>query len=122
MVQVHPRSLDNDWSVSVSVARVRGKDEGRVQFPDGPFNRALSPVATERRANVTKTNGLACSKGATDPCKVGALGSIPIRSTQNTGSWSNGTTPARQAGDPGSIPGGSTVTEGSRIRLAGPVC
>ena len=65
MVQLHPRSLNNGWSVSVSVARVRGKDEGRVQFPDGPL-----------------TNGLACSKGATDFCKVGALGSIPIRSTK----------------------------------------
>jgi hypothetical protein len=74
MVQLHPRSLDSDWSVSVSAARVRGKDEGRVQFPDGP--------STERRAKATKgKNGLACSKGATDLCKVGALGSIPIRST-----------------------------------------
>jgi hypothetical protein len=35
MVQFHPRSLD--WSVSVSAARVLGKDEGRVQFPDGPL-------------------------------------------------------------------------------------
>ena len=39
MVQLHPRSLDSDWSVSVSAARVRGKDEGRVQFPDGPFDK-----------------------------------------------------------------------------------
>ena len=52
------------------------------------------------------------------------------------GSWSNGKTPVRQTGNPGSIPGGSidmvqdglpirpttTFTEGSRIRLAGPVC
>ncbi len=33
--------------------------------------------------------GLACSKGATDSCKVGAMGSIPIRSTETTGSWSS---------------------------------
>jgi hypothetical protein len=26
-----------NWSVSVSAARVRGKDEDRVQFPDGPL-------------------------------------------------------------------------------------
>ena len=37
MVQLHPRSLHETWSVSVSAARVRGKDEGRVQFPDGPL-------------------------------------------------------------------------------------
>ena len=30
-------------------------------------------------------NGLACSMGATDSCKVGALGSIPIRSTVANG-------------------------------------
>ena len=52
------------WSVGVAAARVFGKDEARVQFPDGPL--------------------------------------------MNKGSWSNGTTPARQAGNPGSIPGGST--------------
>ena len=65
MVQLHPRSLDNDWSVSVSAARVRGKDEGRVQFPDGPLEQTGLHAA-----------------GATDPCKVGVLGSTPIRSTQ----------------------------------------
>ena len=26
--------------------------------------------------------GPACSTGATDPCKIGAMGSIPIRSTE----------------------------------------
>src|SRR6185369_343572 len=81
MVHTHPRSFAEVWSVSVSAARVLGKDEVRVQFPDGPFNRTRSPVATARRAKATK-NGLACSKGATDFCKVGALGSIPIQSTQ----------------------------------------
>jgi hypothetical protein len=44
------------------------------------------------------------------------------KSAMETGSWSNGTTLARQARDPGSIPGESTYSEGSRIRLAGPVC
>src|SRR6266513_2947754 len=37
MVQFHPRSFAEDWSVGVSAARVLGKDEGRVQFPDGPL-------------------------------------------------------------------------------------
>gem|GEM_PF-5525356 len=36
MVRLHPGSLDDDWSVSVSAAHVCGKDEDRVQFPDGP--------------------------------------------------------------------------------------
>lgn len=49
-------------------------------------------------------------KEATEPCKIGAMGSTPIRSTDinEMGSWSNGTTPARQVGNPGSTPGGST--------------
>jgi hypothetical protein len=55
---------------------------------------------------------------ATDPCKVGAMGSTPIRSTETvSGSWSNGTTPLWHGGNPGSIPGGSTETEGIRIGL-----
>ncbi len=52
--------------------------------------------------------GLACSKGATDSCKVGAMGSIPIRSTETTGSWSNGKTPPWRGGNPSSTLGGST--------------
>ena len=68
MVQFHPRSLVEVWSVSVSAARVRGKDEGRVQFPDGLLDkRACMPL------------------GATDFCKVGVLGSTPIRSTEQHG-------------------------------------
>jgi hypothetical protein len=49
MVQLHPRSLDSDWSVSVSAARVRGKDEGRVQFPDGPLKNKWGVGPTGRR-------------------------------------------------------------------------
>ena len=36
MVQLHPGSLD-DWSVGVSAARLLGREEGRVRFPDGPL-------------------------------------------------------------------------------------
>src|SRR4051812_23150662 len=80
MVQLHPRSLDNDWSVSVSAARVLGKDEGRVQFPDGPLTNKRDVGPTGRR--------LACNQ------EIGVrLPDAPL-----TGSWSNGTTPARQAG------------------------
>ena len=49
-------------SVSVAAARVCGMDEDRVQFPDGPL---------------MKTNGLACSKAATDPCKIGGRVRFP---------------------------------------------
>jgi hypothetical protein len=104
MVQLHPRSLANAWSVSVSAARVRGRDEGRVQFPDGPLKNIWGVGPTGRR--------LACTQ------EIGVrLPDAPLK-----GSWSNGTTLARQARDPGSIPGESTVREGSRIRLAGTVC
>jgi hypothetical protein len=66
MVRFHPRSFE--WSVGVPAARVRGKDEDRVQFPDGPLeNWACMPLE------------------ATDPCKVGEVGSTPIRSTGDNG-------------------------------------
>ena len=76
---------------------------------------------------------------ATDPCKIGAMGSTPIRSTDNkmglmvqredtAMAWR----PVFNLNRAGSIPGGSTEQfdfvrlrrneEGSRIRLAGPVC
>ena len=41
MVRFHPGSLDETWSVGVSAARVLGKDEGRVQFPDGPLDKYM---------------------------------------------------------------------------------
>jgi hypothetical protein len=104
MVQFHPRSLAEDWSVGVSAARVLGKDEGWVQFPDGPLTNKWGVGPTGRRLVCTQEIGV-------------RLPDAPL-----TGSWSNGTTPARQAGNPGSIPAGSTVMEGSRIRFAEPVC
>ena len=48
MVRFHPRSLAQYWSVSVSVARVRGKDEDRVQFPDGPLLKTWAARPTGR--------------------------------------------------------------------------
>jgi hypothetical protein len=51
-------------------------------------------------------DGACMPPGATDPCKVGVVGSTPIRST--LGSWSNGTIPLWRGGDPSSILGGST--------------
>ena len=63
------------WSVGVLAARVVGIDEDRVQFPNGPLD---------------DFNGLACSKGATDPCKIGVKGSIPFQSTPQRSMGANG--------------------------------
>ena len=64
MVRIHPGSLKRR-SVGVLVARRRGKAEDRVRAPDGPLGmRACMPL------------------GATDPCKVGVVGSTPIGSTR----------------------------------------
>jgi hypothetical protein len=54
-------------------------------------------------------SGQACSKGATDPCKIGAGSSILLLSTVFTGSWSKGKTLARQASNSGSSPDESTA-------------
>ena len=48
------------------MVRRRGKAEDRVQVPDGPL---------DRRAGMPL--------GATDPCKVGVMGSTPMRSTED---------------------------------------
>ncbi len=48
MVRFHPRSLAGYWSVGVPAARVRGKDEDRVQFPDGPLLKTWAARPTER--------------------------------------------------------------------------
>ena len=53
------------WSVGVSAARRRGKAEGPVQFRDGPLEKQWACM----------------SLAAIDPCKIGAMGSTPIRST-----------------------------------------
>src|SRR4026207_2204028 len=47
MVRLHPRSLES-WSVGVPAARVRGKDEDRVQFPDGPLLKTWAARPTGR--------------------------------------------------------------------------
>src|SRR5262249_41798103 len=47
---------------------------------------------------------------------------LPGCPLNNKGSWSKGKTSGWQSENPGSIPGESTDTEGSRIRLAGPHC
>jgi hypothetical protein len=41
MVRFHPGSLRQARSVGVSAARLLGKEEGRVQFPDGPLQKTL---------------------------------------------------------------------------------
>ena len=107
MVQFHPGSLDEDWSVGVSAARVRGKDEGRVQFPDGPLtnkwagwsNGTTAWLATRRSGFDSPTGPL--NKWAHGPTGRRQLGRLEIRVR---------------------FPVGPLITEGSRIRLAGPVC
>jgi hypothetical protein len=113
------------WSVGVSAARRRGKAEDPVQFRDGPLG----------------TLWACMTLAAADPCKIGAMGSTPIRSTRTIraagptgrrrlrkpeigvrlsggplaifmGSSSNGKTSVRQTENPGSIPGGSTRSNG----------
>ena len=106
MVRIHPGSLKRR-SVDVVVARRRGKAEDRVRVPDGPLQvRACMPL------------------GATDPCKVGVVGSTPIRSTRTT--RAHGPTERHRPGV-AETPvrlwvGPLKRTEGSRIRLAGPHC
>ena len=38
MVQLHPGSLYEDWSVGVLAAHLRGKEEDPVQLRDGPLD------------------------------------------------------------------------------------
>ena len=77
MVQFHPGSLHTSpRSVGALAALRRGKAGDRVRFPDGPL--ALNTTRVSRAIC-----GLACSKGATDPCKLGVVGSIPTRSTHS---------------------------------------
>ncbi len=93
VVQLHPGSLIEKRSVGVLVARLLGTEEDRVRLPDGPLD------------------GLACSQEATDPCKVGVMGSTPIRSTEPK--WADGPMGRHQFGEleiRPSIPGRSTGT------------
>ena len=53
-------------SVGVLAAHLLGKEEDRVQFPDGPLE---------------QKSWAGMYRGATDPCKIGVVGSTPIRST-----------------------------------------
>ncbi len=78
MVRLHPGSLLTKRSVSVSAARRCGKAEDRVQFPDGPL-----------------TTWACMPMGATDPCKIGVIGSTPIRSTRE---WADGPTGRHRPG------------------------
>ena len=94
-------------SVGVLAAHVRGKDEDRVQFPDGPLE--------EHKWAVRPMGGrLVCNQEIGVRISDGPL--------CDTGSWSNGKTPPWHGENLGSIPSESTDTEGSRIRLAGPHC
>ena len=65
MVRFHPRSLGNKvCKCSGSTRLWYGRRPGSIP------------------GRTSDSNGLACSKGATDPCKISEKGSIPLRSTQ----------------------------------------
>ena len=83
------------WSVGVSAAHLRGKEEDWVQPPDGPL---------EQKSWAGMYRG--GDRSLQDRC--GGFNSHPVHWRNRTGSWSNGTTPPWRGGNPGSIPGGST--------------
>ena len=94
-------------SVGVSGAHRFGKAGGRVQFPDGPLDE----------------NEWACMPlEATDPCKVGEVGSTPIRSTERHGllvQWDDAGSASRPRalGEPGgSTPRRSTEQYGRMVQ------
>ena len=60
--------------------------------------------------------GIASRRSGFDSPAVHSAGSVI------EGPWSKGMTSPWRGGDPGSTPGGSTRTEGSRIRFAEPSC
>ena len=47
--------ITQSWSVSVSAARFRGKEEGRVQFPDGPLNSINGPACRWGRLTLARS-------------------------------------------------------------------
>ena len=64
MVRFHPRSLSDKVCKCCGSTRLwYGRRPGSIP------------------GRTSDSNGLACSKGATDPCKISEKGSIPFRST-----------------------------------------
>src|SRR5262245_2417257 len=118
MVRFHPGSLrcENIWSVGAEAAHRFGMAEDWVQFPDGPL--------------IENMGG--SSNGKMPRLHRGDRGSIPrpVHCTE----WAHGPTGRHRPGvaedQLASMPVGAPVrfsvgplnTEGSRIRLAGPVC
>jgi hypothetical protein len=84
MVQLHPGSFDETWSVSVSAARVLGTDEGRVQFSDGQETIKWGVGPTGRRLVCTQEIGVRLpdaplDKRAHGPTGRRQLGRLEIR-------------------------------------------
>ena len=98
MVQFHPRSFAEDWSVGVSAAHVLGKDEGRVQFPDGPLTNKWGVGPTGRRLACTQEIGVRLPDAPLDK-----------RAHGPTGRRQFGRLAVSFGNVAGSIPGGSTV-------------
>jgi hypothetical protein len=94
-VRLPPRLLGDECT---KVARTLRKRPGWVRFPSSPLPGRMPEWF---KGAVCNTAGSADRRF--ESCSVHCRGS-----------WSNGTTPVRQTGNPGSIPGGSTE-ESSRI-------
>ena len=122
------RSSAKRWSAGVLVAFLSCKEGDRVRLSGGPLDRSMGGWSNGM------TPGL--HPGATPegfppgsiPRPVHSFASVVVQRTSrvgSTGSWPKGRAPPWRGGGPGSIPGGSTdghSEEGSRIRLAGPLC
>jgi hypothetical protein len=90
-VRLPPRLLEKGDECT-KVARAPRKRPGWVRFPTSPLPGRMPEWL---KGAVCNTAGSADRRF--ESCSVHCLGS-----------WSNGTTPVRQTGNPGSIPGGST--------------
>ncbi len=107
MVRFHPGSLISIWSVSAEAARRFGMAEDWVQFPDGPLTDNMG----------------GSSNGKMPRLHRGDRGSIPR--PVHCHQWAHGPTGRHRPGVAEirvRFSVGPLTTEGSRIRLAGPVC
>ena len=127
-VRVLPGRLPKSRSAGVPAAHLLGREGDRVRFSGGPSS---GGIGLQFPGRFLSSNGLLVQRDDTgiarrsDP-RGFPPGSTPRRSTRRSlwskGPWSKGTTSPWRGGDPGSTPGGSTETEGSRIRFAEPSC
>lgn len=106
VVRLHPGSLARKRSVGVLAAHLLGKEEDRVRLPDGPLEmRAAGPRG--RRLVCTQAIGVRFPGG---PLNVYGL---VVQRDDTALAWRKSGFDSRRV---------HWITEGSRIRLAGPHC